>query len=249
MHFKDYANYYNLLYKDKDYKAEADYVHALIKQFAPHSKTLIDLGCGTGNHAFEFERLGYEVTGVDLSSQMVAIANDNKEKNNSSILFSEGDIRTFRETKKYDAVVSLFHVMSYQTSNDDLEKAFLTAKTLMAADGVFIFDCWYGPGVLNDLPTSRMKDYENESLKITRISHSTIDFSSNVVVVIFDVVIENKITKEVTKLSEKHPMRYLFNSEIEEAASKHQFDILGQLNWMTDEKASENSWYTVFVIS
>ena len=89
MHFQDYANYYNLLYKDKDYKAEADYIHSLIQQSAPQSKSLIDLGCGTGNHAFEFEKLGYEVTGVDLSTQMVAIANINKEKNNSTISFGE----------------------------------------------------------------------------------------------------------------------------------------------------------------
>ena len=181
MHFKDYANYYNLLYKDKDYKSEADYIHSLIQQFAPQSKSLIDLGCGTGKHAFEFEKLGYEVTGVDLSPQMVAIANANKEKNNSTISFGEGDIRNYTDSKKFDAVVSLFHVMSYQTTNDDLEKAFLTANNLMADDGVFIFDCWYGPGVLTDLPTSRTKNFEDEILSVSRKSKATIDYNTNVV--------------------------------------------------------------------
>ena len=214
MHFKDYANYYNLLYKDKDYKAEAEYIHSLIQQFASQSKSLIDLGCGTGNHAFEFEKLGYEVTGVDLSSQMVAIANTNKEKNNSTISFGEGDIRNYKDSKKYDAVVSLFHVMSYQTTNDDLEKAFLTAKNLMADDGVFIFDCWYGPGVLSDLPTSRTKNFEDEILKVSRISKANIDYNANVVEVIFDVEIKNKITNALSTIEEVHPMRYLFKPEI-----------------------------------
>ncbi|MCX6188603.1 MAG: class I SAM-dependent methyltransferase [Bacteroidetes bacterium] len=248
MHFKDYANYYNLLYKDKDYKAEADYIHALIKQIAPHSKTLIDLGCGTGNHAFEFEKLGYEVTGVDLSSQMVAIANDNKEKNKSIILFSEGDIRAYRDAKKYDAVVSLFHVMSYQTSNDDLEKAFLTAKTLMADHGVFVFDCWYGPGVLSDLPTSRTKNLEDEQLKISRTSTSTIDYNANRVDVLFDVEIENKTTSAKTILQELHPMRYFFKPEIELVCSKYNLEIQAYYNWMDKQEPTGRSWYCVYIL-
>ena len=247
MHFKDYANYYNLLYKDKDYKAEADYIHSLIQQFAPQSKTLIDLGCGTGNHAFEFEKLGYEITGVDLSTQMVAIANANKEKHNSTISFSEGDIRTYRDSKKYDAVVSLFHVMSYQTTNDDLEKAFLTAKNLIGEDGVFIFDCWYGPGVLTDLPTSRTKNFEDEILSVSRTATARIDYNTNVVEVIFDVAIKNKMTNALSKLEEVHPMRYLFKPEIDFFATKYQLEIVGHYAWMTRNISDEKNWYCLFV--
>lgn len=249
MHFKDYANYYNLLYKDKDYKSEADYIHSLIQQFAPQSKSLIDLGCGTGKHAFEFEKLGYEVTGVDLSPQMVAIANANKEKNNSTISFGEGDIRNYTDSKKFDAVVSLFHVMSYQTTNDDLEKAFLTANNLMADDGVFIFDCWYGPGVLTDLPTSRTKNFEDEILSVSRKSKATIDYNTNVVEVIFDVEIKNKITNTISILEEVHPMRYLFKPEIELLCLKYNLKIQALHNWMDKEAPTEKSWYSVFVMT
>ncbi len=249
MHFKDYANYYNLLYKDKDYKSEADYIHSLIQQFAPQSKSLIDLGCGTGKHAFEFEKLGYEVTGVDLSPQMVAIANANKEKNNSTISFGEGDIRNYTDSKKFDAVVSLFHVMSYQTTNDDLEKAFLTANNLMADDGVFIFDCWYGPGVLTDLPTSRTKNFEDEILSVSRKSKATIDYNTNVVEVIFDVEIKNKITNTLSTLEEVHPMRYLFKPEIELLCLKYNLKIQALHNWMDKEAPTEKSWYSVFVMT
>ena len=248
MHFKDYANYYNLLYKDKDYKAEANYIHSLIQQFAAQSKSLIDLGCGTGKHAFEFEKLGYEVTGVDLSSQMVAIANTNKEKNNSTISFGEGDIRNYRDSKKYDAVVSLFHVMSYQTTNDDLEKAFLTAKNLMADYGVFIFDCWYGPGVLTDLPTSRTKNFEDEILSVSRTSTASIDYNTKVVEVIFDVEIKNKITNTISILEEVHPMRYLFKPEIELLLKVNKLKIKACYEWMTEKQPTNNSWYMIIVI-
>ena len=58
--------------------------------------------------------------------------------------FTQGDLRTVRLGERADAVISLFHVMSYQTSNADLTAAFATAREHLAEGGVFIFDCWYG---------------------------------------------------------------------------------------------------------
>jgi hypothetical protein len=74
--FGNYARYYDLLNKDKDYEKEADYVHGLIQRYAPGSKTILDLGCGTGRHDFLLAEKGYSVTGIDMSEQMLSIAND-----------------------------------------------------------------------------------------------------------------------------------------------------------------------------
>ena len=59
---------------------------------------------------------------------------------------------------KFDVVTSLFHVMSYQTTNDALDKSFKTAKYHMKENGVFIFDCWNGPGVITEKPEKRIKE-------------------------------------------------------------------------------------------
>jgi hypothetical protein len=53
-------------------------------------------------------------------------------------------------------VFSLFHVMSYQTSNKDLQDAFETAKINLKPGEIFIFDCWYGSSVLTDRPVGRV---------------------------------------------------------------------------------------------
>jgi SAM-dependent methyltransferase len=248
MHFKDYANYYNLLYKDKNYREEVDYINRLINKHNPGARTLIDLGCGTGNHAFEFERSGLHTTGVDLSAQMIAVANKNKAEKGSEAVFYEGDIRSYRSGSRYDCVVSLFHVMSYQTTNADLSKAFDTAKQLMENDGIFIFDCWYGPGVHTDLPASRTKIFEDELLKVTRKSSSLIDFNRSTVDVKFNVTIENKITKEKNILEELHPMRFIFRNEIEFLAENNGMKIEALYNWMSTDDPSEKSWYAVFVL-
>ena len=159
--FKDYSKYYNVLYKDKNYKAETDYVIDLIKQFNPEANSILNLGCGTGSHDFIFANKGFDITAVDLSYDMIDVANA-KKKTNTTIAFLQGDMRSIRLNKRVDVVLSLFHVMSYQTTNEDLSNAMQTAHSHLKKDGLFIFDCWYGPGVLTDRPSVRNKTFEDE---------------------------------------------------------------------------------------
>ena len=72
--FGAYSRYYNLLYQDKDYAGEAEYVRSLISRHFPQARAVLDLGCGTGRHDLLLAQMGYEVTGVDQSEEMLAIA-------------------------------------------------------------------------------------------------------------------------------------------------------------------------------
>jgi len=65
--FSDYARYYDLLYHDKDYASDAEYVAGLIHKFHPAASSILELGSGTGKHALLLARKGFEVHGVELS--------------------------------------------------------------------------------------------------------------------------------------------------------------------------------------
>lgn len=78
--FDTYAHYYDLLYRDKDYAGESEYVAAHIRKQAPQAKRILELGCGTGAHAEHLARMGYTVHGVDLSKAMLARAEARKAK-------------------------------------------------------------------------------------------------------------------------------------------------------------------------
>jgi len=122
--FSDYANYYDLLYQDKDYEGEADYIHRLIKEYAPKAGTVLELGCGTGKHALLLAKKGLSVHGVDISQEMLEKASGLLDSVSADIAgrvaLVQGDVQTYRYSQKFDVVLSLFHVMSYQTGNEAL---------------------------------------------------------------------------------------------------------------------------------
>lgn len=117
--FEQYSNYYDKLYSTKDYSAECDYLEKIINQFSDNkNKNLLDLGCGTGGHSIILAKRGWNVTGIDRSDDMINIA---KEKRNSvPIDFRVSDIRDFSSEKKFNVAISMFAVVSYLISNEDL---------------------------------------------------------------------------------------------------------------------------------
>jgi SAM-dependent methyltransferase len=249
--FGNYARYYNLFYLDKDYAAEACYIHELIRKYCPGARTVLNLGCGTGNHDFELAKYGYEITGVDMSEEMLSTANARRASNNSTIqspCFQKGDIRTVRLDKTFDVVVSLFHVMSYQTTNGDLQAAVATAKEHLAPSGFFIFDCWYGPAVLSDPPVVRVKRLEDEAIKVVRIAEPVMHPNENVVDVNYQVMITEKSTGTVEQLVETHRMRYLFLPELELFLRDAGLSIIAVSEMMTGNCPDLTTWGVCFVV-
>ncbi len=250
--FNNYARYYDLLYKDKDYGAEAKYIHTLIRRHTPNAKSILELGCGTGVHATILAEMGYTLHGVDMSTEMLETAKarlSNRSRDLSENLsFSHGDIRTVRLDKKFDAIISLFHVMSYQTTNEDLLASFATAKSHLNPGGIFIFDCWYGPAVISEKPAVRVKRLEDEQILVTRIAEPVMHAAKNIVDVHYHVFIKNKANNIVEELHEVHSMRYLFSPEIELFLSQLRLKLLASFEWMSGKEPGVDTWGVCFVV-
>ena len=68
--FDAYSAYYDLLYKEKDYAGEVEYILSLLANQGVTEGEILELGCGTGKHAEQFAQKGFSVHGVDLSPSM-----------------------------------------------------------------------------------------------------------------------------------------------------------------------------------
>lgn len=246
--FNQYAKYYDLLYADKDYAAEAEYVVGLHEDLSGgNSLSILELGCGTGRHAQEFSKMGATVTGVDLSEAMVQRANaeslsQDSFKNN----FLVGDVRAIRLGQTFDAVISLFHVASYQTQNQDLLSMFKTADIHLKSGGLFIFDFWYGPGVLNDPPVVRIKRLSGDGISVLRITEPEIFENENTVAVNFTIQVRPSLSGGFEEFHERHLMRYFFIPEIRQFLECSNFRLLSAQEWLSTG-LSKGSWQVVVV--
>lgn len=247
MIFQDYAYYYNAFYKDKDYKAEAAVVDKLLKRYNPQIRNIINFGCGTGLHDIELAKGGYRCKGIDLSELMIDIAVKNATLAGYDIAFETADVREYEADEKYDAVISLFHVMSYQNSNSDILKAFCSARRLLDVGGIFLFDIWYGPGVLSDKPEVRVKEVEDEENRLIRIARPVIHEEKNVVDVNYEVLVIHKATNTVRTINEVHHMRYFFRPELEFYLKEAGFELLDHIDCQTLQKTDFNSWTSYLI--
>lgn len=184
-------------------------------------------------------------TGADMSEEMLTVAKSNIPKSDyqsSNISFFRGDIRSFRLEKTFDVVLSLFHVISYQTSNDDLAAAFATVKAQLKPGGIFIFDCWYGPAVLSEGPEVRVKRLSDDKIEVLRICEPVMHPNKNCVDVNYEIHITQKATGRTEKIEESHRMRYLFMPEIDELIRSNGMDKLFACEWLTGGAPGIDTW-------
>ncbi len=245
--FQDYAYYYNAFYQDKDYTVESRQVEVLLKKYGNGIRKLINYGCGTGKHDVELSSLGYDCMGIDMSPLMIEIAKKNSVNANVDIHFSVADIRTYEPTEKFDAVISLFHVMSYQNGNDDIMAAFKSARKALDRDGIFLFDAWYGPGVLSDKPAVRVKEVTTNKYRLVRIANPVMHDETNIVDVGYEVLVIDQVTGQTRVINEVHSMRYFFKPEIAFYLEKSGFELIDNLDCTTMGKTGYDSWTSFFI--
>jgi len=249
--FDSYARYYDLLYRDKDYAAEARHVHNIIQRHYPGAQSILELGCGTGAHAVHLASMGYAIHGVDRSHEMLTAANRRLKDASADIAprirFSPGDIRQVRLDERFDAVIALFHVISYLPTNDDLKAVFTTARCHMGAGGIFLFDCWYGPAVLTDPPAVRVKRMEDDKTCVVRIAEPIMYPNENLVDVNYQVFISEKPRGQFDVLKESHRMRYLFRPEIECLLADSGLKLIDCFEWLTGRTPDSDTWGVCFV--
>ena len=256
--FEGYARYYDLLYGDKDYRAEVTYLEGLIERFGVSEpreggadKRLLELGCGTGNHGTIFVEDGFSVCGVDFSEEMLSGARKRieglPEGVARKIKVSHGDVRTVRLDERFDYITCPFHVINYQTTDSDLKELLETAAFHLEEGGLFIFDCWYGPAVESDRPELRVKRVEDKEYRITRIAEPEMDAAARRVDVRYELFITEKESGEIESLKEIHPMRYLFPDEVEEFLKGGGFELLHSEEWLTGKVPGIDTWSVTFV--
>lgn len=137
------ASVYDRLNSDVDYSAMADYIE---KQFSLYGDggvlSVLDLACGTGSMTVELARRGYDMTGIDLSGDMLAAAREkcDRERFRHSVLLVRQNMADFELYGTVNAVICCLDSLNYLTKTSELARTFSLVHNYLDPDGLFVFD-------------------------------------------------------------------------------------------------------------
>ena len=211
-----YAEAYDLLYSDKDYLSECALVERIFEtQGHSRIQSVIDFGCGTGNHTIPLAARGYSLVGVDLHDEMLQQARNKLQQHapGADVQFIQGDIRSIDLGKRFDAALILFAVLGYQNTNNEVLAALKTVRHHLQTGGIALFDVWYGPAVLTNKPSERLKVIPTPQGKILRVASGELNTTAHICKVQYHLwkIEDGKVAAEIT---EEHNMRFFFQQEL-----------------------------------
>lgn len=238
-----YANQYDELVGDKDYRRECDLIDEVFERFGTEKiRSVVDFGCGTGNHSIPLAQRGYKITGIDVSSDMLNVARQKSINVGSQIKWVEGDVRYVEAGGPFDAGLFMFAVLGYQLSNEDMMAALNNARRHIRAGGLLAFDVWYGPAVLSMKPSNGVKVVSVADGKVIRVVNSQLDSRYHLCTVNYHLwrLMGDRLEAES---EESHRVRYFFPMELELMLSQSGFALESLTAFPTlDKPADETTW-------
>lgn len=240
----DYAKYYDFFNEGKDYSQETDFLEHAFKKYGKSVKNVLNLGCGTGMHEIELAKRNYQTEGLDLSAEMIKIAQSRLIPNTK---FHVGDMSSFNLNKKFDACISMFAAFGYLTQNKQIESSLNTIRKHLDKDGLAIIEVWNGPGVINIKPSSRIKEFTRQGIDVRRQSFPKMDTFHHWVDILFKVKL-SKNDEKIDEYEEDHRMRFFFPQEIKYYLEKAGFELLEICKtFELDTHVDENDWNMVVI--
>lgn len=244
-----HAVYYDIFYRDKSYAEEAAFLHECFQKYSHgENKRLLELACGTGRHAFELEKLGYQIVATDYSNDLLDVARRNAEQMRSHVEFQFQDMRDLSLKPGYfDTAYCLFDSIGYLQTNEAIQQALVGVHEHLRQDGLFACEFWHAAAMLRNYEPERLRTWKTDEGEIVRISKTRLDVQRQVaeVTYIIDEVGPNGYSNH---LEETQTNRYFL---VQEMAAFLQNAGFEPVDWLTayiwDKPIDENTWHILAI--
>ena len=165
--FTKTTEYYDLVYSFKNYGEEANKIRDLIRHEYPAASTVLDVACGTGEHA-KFLSAHFHVDGLDLEPGFVEIA----QRKVPSGRFVVADMRTFDLGRHYDVVQCLFSSIGYLKHGDEVVQALRCFRQHLVEAGIILVEPWFTPEAWKVGGPFMVPPVDRPDIKICRVNLS-----------------------------------------------------------------------------
>jgi SAM-dependent methyltransferase len=215
--FSASAEYYDLIYGAfKDYAAEVAQVASLLHRLNPECRTVLDVGCGTGEHARLLAAQGFAVDGIDIEPAFVRMAS----RKHPAGRFVAADMSEFGLPQRYDALLCLFSSIGYLCTLERVTRALVCFGAHLAPEGIALVEPWFPPGVLE--PGKEFTHSgESNGVKVSR--HSRTEIDGPLSRLLFEYEIDDH--GEIRRMSEVHELGLFTTEELMQAFRAAGLDV------------------------
>jgi SAM-dependent methyltransferase len=238
--YKSLAKYYDLLFQDKDYLKEANFILDLAQKYKINTGYLLDVGCGTGTHLKLLKDNFKNLYGVDISQEILELA---KEKIPEATFLNES-MSEFNINRKFDLIICLYSVFNYNLDTDSALKSLKNFHTHLKPKGIVIIALYNSRNAKSNISIHKGKGKDIRTLKIDRHKYSPL---TKTVRSSHWVFINDR--SKLSFHSEFNDIYRVFDfKEIEKMTQKSRFKNLKIFDNFTYKEASEESKWPVLVL-
>ena len=244
-----HAELYDLFYGAKPYAAEVGYLHNLLQQLSGRAvRRILDIACGTGSHAIELEKLGYDIVGSDISEDMLARAREKARAVSSTVRFERQDMRYLDvASRPFDAVMCLFDAIGHVETTTAIKQTFDAVHRHLRDDGLFVLEFWHAAAMASHHDPVRLRRLATDRGEIVRLSETIVDHASQCATVkhtIYDLRRDGTYQTAV----EQQVNRFFSLQEMNTLLDDCDFDVVKYYSgYSPDEVLTPDSWHIVLV--
>lgn len=254
----EYAIMYDRIYETKAYDRECQLVQDQFALYGAGTRAILDVGCGTGNHALRLAAKGYRVCGVEPSAAMLEIARRKSMEHRVDVEWVEGRLQSVdhavhhsnraRAMIPFDAAILMSTILGYVATNHDIMVGLRSLRALLRPGAVVVADLWYGPAVMAKGPSTRFKTYNDGDATLFRVSEGAYDVDSQIYRT--DITAWRMRAQEVTTLArESHEIRVFFPQELRLLLGWAGFKVAALRSFPDGERAANTSTWPVVVVA
>lgn len=244
-----HAELYDIFYSDKDYREESGFIHRCLQQYSVEPpKKILELACGTGSHALELEKLGYDIIATDYSEDMLKCAQKKAKEKESLVFFRNQDMRHLEVPEgPFDAIICLFDSIGYVKTNDALNHVFRGVFNHLRENGLFIFEFWHAVPMVKSYDPVRIRRWTTPLGEIIRISETSLDIVQQVSKVKY-TIFEQITSEKYSKIEEIQENRFFLVQEMGMWLIENNFELVQFYAGFTDNtKITDNTWHIIAV--
>lgn len=246
--YKGLAHIYDEIMRDIDYDDWADFIDEIIQTHHPEAETLLELACGTGNHALSLDELEtYEITATDVSNEMLEVAKTKSIFKQSEIIWQQADFTSLELDSKFDVIMMLFDSINYVVDPKLVVQVLDRVASHLNENGIFVFDFTTpansesGADSMNDEGTTP-DDYRYER-KSYYLPSERIHYNE------FEIERLSEDKKQVLEhFREIHRQRIYTLQEMQELVSQSKLNLLAAYAELDFEDADERSHRITMVL-